>query len=275
VSFQQWLKEQSDDEEARNNIGLFIAGGMLTKPAHAFPRCKRCTWWRRQAVSATSWMRDFILDAHVIGACRACPNAWLNASVKTNISLETPMRTLNYDDEGVTINSEHRARYAILAVSPNLYGHIIYVPELPRTQHIMHQHQSMGMVIGVHATYPTPFWRDRGFSDTCFSFTKLVQKIYDNTNHDDERENTILGAMVVILGEETQPPSCITNLTVVLRNGPAVPTYPPATWADSLGVYATTLNLSVAYTSLALTLRVLLTARYAWDIVSPPLWVNC
>ncbi len=30
------------------------------------------------------------------------------------------MRTLNYDDEGVTINSEHRARYAILAVSPNL-----------------------------------------------------------------------------------------------------------------------------------------------------------
>lgn len=65
-------------------------------------------------------MRDFILDAHVIGACRACPNAWLNASVKTNISLEAPMRTLNYDDEGVTINSEHRARYAILAVSPNL-----------------------------------------------------------------------------------------------------------------------------------------------------------
>ncbi len=39
MSFQQWLKEQSDDEEARNNIGnigLFIAGGMLTKPAHAF-----------------------------------------------------------------------------------------------------------------------------------------------------------------------------------------------------------------------------------------------
>lgn len=32
-----------------------------------FPRCKRCTWWRRQAVSATSWMRDFILDARVIG----------------------------------------------------------------------------------------------------------------------------------------------------------------------------------------------------------------
>jgi len=133
----------------------------------------------------------------------------------------------------------------------------------------------MGMVIGVHATYPTPFWRDRGFSDTCFSFTKLVQEIYDNTNHDDEGENTILGAMVVILGEETQPPSCITNLTVVLRNGPAVPKYPPATWADSLGVYATTPNLSVAYTSLALTLRVLLTARYAWDPVSPPLWVNC
>lgn len=87
-------------------------------------------------------MRDFILDARVIGggACRAYPNAWLNASVKTNISLETPMCTLNYDNEGVTINSEHRARYVILAVSPNLYGYIIYVLELPRTQRIMHQH---------------------------------------------------------------------------------------------------------------------------------------
>ena len=36
ISFSQWLTELSGDEEARNNIGLFIAGGMLTKPAHAF-----------------------------------------------------------------------------------------------------------------------------------------------------------------------------------------------------------------------------------------------
>ncbi|WP_449259730.1 hypothetical protein [Corynebacterium durum] len=51
----------------------------------------------------------------------------------------------------------------------------------------MHRPQSMGLVIEVHATYPTLFWGDRGFSGTCFSFTKLVQEMYDNTNHGDER----------------------------------------------------------------------------------------
>lgn len=36
VSFKDWLRQNSDDEEACNNIGIFIAGGMLTKPSHAF-----------------------------------------------------------------------------------------------------------------------------------------------------------------------------------------------------------------------------------------------
>ncbi|MFP5316052.1 MAG: flavin monoamine oxidase family protein, partial [Actinomycetes bacterium] len=36
VSFSTWLRQQSADEEACNNIGLFVAGGMLTKPAHSF-----------------------------------------------------------------------------------------------------------------------------------------------------------------------------------------------------------------------------------------------
>ncbi|MDO4651556.1 hypothetical protein [Corynebacterium durum] len=63
----------------------------------------------------------------------------------------------------------------------------------------------MGLVIEVHATYPTLFWRDRGFSGTCFSFTKLVQEIYDNTNHGDERENTIPEAVAVILGKKPSP----------------------------------------------------------------------
>ena len=36
ISFEAWLAEQTDDEEARDNIALFIADAMLTKPAYAF-----------------------------------------------------------------------------------------------------------------------------------------------------------------------------------------------------------------------------------------------
>jgi putrescine oxidase len=56
----------------------------------------------------------------------------------------------------------------------------------------MHQHQSLGLVIKVHAVYDTPFWREEGLSGTCFSPTSVVQEVYDNTNYQDPR-GTLVG----------------------------------------------------------------------------------
>ena len=234
VSFKHWLEQESDDAEARNNIGLFIAGGMLTKPAHAFSALQAV----HMAASAGSFSNlvdeDFILDARVIGGMQKVSLALAERIGSEHITLGTPVRTIDYSnpefvtvygDNGVTV----RAKYVILAVPPTLYHRISYVPEMPRLQHLMHQYQSMGLVIKVHATYDTPFWRDTGLSGTCFSAAHLVQEIYDNTNHGDqrgtlvgfvadekadamfklsaaERKATILAAMAEMLGEETKHP---------------------------------------------------------------------
>ncbi|RAD75326.1 putrescine oxidase, partial [Burkholderia multivorans] len=72
------------------------------------------------------------------------------------------------------------------------YSRITYVPHLPRLQQVFHQHQSMGLVIKVHATYPRPFWRDAGLSGTGFGVGHLVQEVYDNTNHGEE-QGTLVG----------------------------------------------------------------------------------
>lgn len=233
ISFHHWLETLSDDEEARRNIGLFIAGGMLTKPAHAFSALQAL----HMAASAGSFSHlvdeDFILDERVIGGMQSVSIKLAERIGEDNIILASPVRTIEYTDDGVTIHADRdvtvHAKYAILAVPPNLYNRISYVPELPRTQHIMHQHQSMGLVIKVHATYETPFWRDKGLSGTCFSSNHLVQEIYDNTNHGDERgtlvgfvsdekaeamfqlsaeerKQTILAAMATFLGPETKHP---------------------------------------------------------------------
>ncbi|GAA1474002.1 NAD(P)/FAD-dependent oxidoreductase [Corynebacterium felinum] len=233
ISFKHWLETLSDDEEARHNIGLFIAGGMLTKPAHAFSALQAL----HMAASAGSFSNlvdeDFILDARVIGGMQEVSVRLADRIGEENIILNRPVRTINYTDEGVTVFAdggiEVRAKYAILAVPPTLYHRISYVPEMPRLQHVMHQHQSMGLVIKVHATYSTPFWRDKGLSGTCFSSQHLVQEIYDNTNYGDERgtlvgfvsdvnadamfqldanerKKTILEAMAVFLGEEALTP---------------------------------------------------------------------
>ena len=65
--------EQTDDEEARDNIGLFIAGAMLTKPAHAFSALQALL----MAASAGAFSHlvdaDFILDKRVIGGLQQVP----------------------------------------------------------------------------------------------------------------------------------------------------------------------------------------------------------
>ena len=112
ISFREWLKQQSDDQEAIDNVSIYVASGMLTKPSHTFSTLQ-----------------------------------------------------------------------AVLAVPPNLYERISYVPPLPREQQIVHQHLSMGLVIKVHAVYETPFWREEGLSGTGFGGGRLVQEVYDNTNY--------------------------------------------------------------------------------------------
>lgn len=196
VSFKHWLETLCDDEEARNNIGLFIAGGMLTKPAHAFSALQAL----HMAASAGSFSNlvdeDFILDARVVGGMQMVSLKLAEKIGEDNITLAAPVRTIEYSDSGVTVHADHgvevRARFAVLAVPPTLYHRISYVPEMPRLQHVMHQHQSMGLVIKVHATYDRPFWRDKGLSGTCFAAGNLVQEIYDNTNYGDER-GTLVG----------------------------------------------------------------------------------
>ncbi|KRE68589.1 Putrescine oxidase [Arthrobacter sp. Soil736] len=203
ISFHHWLRQNSADEEACNNIGLFIAGGMLTKPAHAFSALQAVL----MAASAGSFSHltdeDFILDKRVIGGMQQV-SLLQAAELGADVVLDSPVRTISWEpiaDGGnsagyrVTAVSERatvNARFVIMAVPPNLYSRVSFDPPLPRRQHQMHQHQSLGLVIKVHAVYSTPFWREDGLSGTGFGAGSLVQEVYDNTNHGDSR-GTLVG----------------------------------------------------------------------------------
>ena len=198
ISFHHWLRQNSSDEEACNNIGLFIAGGMLTKPAHAFSALQAVL----MAASAGSFTHltdeDFILDKRVVGGMQQV-SLLQAAELGDDVVPSSPVRTINWDESGtghrVTVVSDRatvNARFVIMAVPPNLYSRVSYNPPLPRRQHQMHQHQSLGLVIKVHAVYSTPFWREDGLSGTCFGADALVQEVYDNTNHEDPR-GTLVG----------------------------------------------------------------------------------
>ncbi len=194
VSFEEWLHRETSDQEAIDNIALFIAGAMLTKPPHAFSALQALL----MAASAGSFTHlvdaDFILDQRVVGGLQQVP-LLLAERLGDDVFLNQPVRTLEWGQDGVTAVADGmtvRARHVIVALAPVLYNRISFVPPLPRLQHQMHQHLSMGFVIKVHAVYDRPFWREQGLSGTAFSPYELSHEAYDNTNHGDER-GTLVG----------------------------------------------------------------------------------
>lgn len=194
ISFYHWLRQQSDDEEACNCIGLFIAGGMLTKPAHAFS-VLQAVLMSASAGSFSNLVDDsFILDKRVIGGMQQVSER-MAADLGEDVVLNAPVRSISWDQDSVRVEADGvsvEARRAVMAVPPNLYSRVSFNPPLPRRQHQMHQHQSLGLVIKVHAVYDTPFWRADGLSGTGFGAAELVQEVYDNTNHQDPR-GTLVG----------------------------------------------------------------------------------
>ena len=201
ISFEAWLEEQTEDQEARDNIALFIAGAMLTKPAYAFSALQALL----MAASAGSFSHlvdaDFILDERVIGGLQQVP-LLLAERLGDDVMLDQPVTEVHWSDpstgsgDGVRIVTDNglevRARYVILAHAPILYPWIEFAPALPRLKQQMHQHISMGFVIKVHAVYDRPFWREQGLSGTAFSPYEISHEAYDNTNHGDER-GTLVG----------------------------------------------------------------------------------
>ncbi len=194
ISWEAWLRAKTDDDEAVRNLAFPTGSAMLTKPVHAFSLLQSLL----MAASAGSYSHlvdaDFILDKRVVGGLQQVP-LLLAERLGDDVFLGQPVRTLEWSEAGVTVTTDGltvHARYAILAHAPILYSRIQFVPPLPRRQHQMHQHLSMGFVIKVHAVYDRPFWREQGLSGTAFSPYELSHEAYDNTNHGDER-GTLVG----------------------------------------------------------------------------------
>ena len=201
VTWDAWLRQQTDDDEAVRNLAFATGSAMLTKPTHTFSLLQSLL----MAASAGSYSNlvdaDFILDKRVVGGLQQVP-ILLAERLGDDVFLNPPVRTLEWGDpstgaatDSVVATTDDltvRARFAILAHAPVLYDRISFVPPLPRRQHQLHQHLSMGFVIKVHAVYDRPFWREQGLSGTVFSPYQLCHEAYDNTNHGDER-GTLVG----------------------------------------------------------------------------------
>ncbi|MCH1884103.1 NAD(P)/FAD-dependent oxidoreductase [Agrococcus sp. ARC_14] len=194
VSFERWLRDQTDDLTAAHLTALFIGPAMLTKPAHAFSTLQALLMAASADGFANLLDEDEILDRRVVGGMQQV-SVRMAEALGDAVHLSAPVRRIERSDDGVTVVADgvsvHGSR-VIVAVPPNLITRIDVQPPLPRRQHQLHQHLSLGFVIKVHAVYDRPFWRDAGLSGTGFGPDELVHELYDNTNHEDAR-GTLVG----------------------------------------------------------------------------------
>ena len=123
ISWDAWLRAQTDDDEAVRNLAFATGSAMLTKPTHTFSLLQSLL----MAASAGSYSHlvdaDFILDKRVVGGLQQVP-LLLAERLGDDVFLEQPVRTLEWGDDGVTAIADGitvRARFAILALAPNLY----------------------------------------------------------------------------------------------------------------------------------------------------------
>ncbi len=256
ISFHHWLRQQCDDEEACDAVSLFVAGGMLTKPATSFSVLQAVL----MAASAGSFTNltdeDFILDRRVVGGMQSVSQA-MAAALGDDVHLSTPVRTITRTDDGRVVVTSDRvsvdAARVIVAVPPNLYTRISFDPPLPRRQHQLHQHLSLGLVIKVHAVYETPFWRADGLSGSGFGASSLVQEVYDNTNHEDGR-GTLVGFVsdvkadhLFTLSDEDRRAAVLESLAGFLGEGALHPeVYYESDWGSeewTRGAYAASFDL--------------------------------
>ena len=86
---------QTDDEEARENVGMFIAGAMLTKPAHAFSALQALLMAASAGRSRTSSMPT---SSSTVGSWAASSRFPVRLAERLGdvVKLSQPVRTLRW-----------------------------------------------------------------------------------------------------------------------------------------------------------------------------------
>jgi putrescine oxidase len=183
ITFDEWLRREVSDDEARDNLASYLADGFLTKPAHAFSLLQGL--WAIAGAGGTYelFAAEQCLAYRVVGGSQLLPLR-LAERLGERVVLEAPVRAIRWWEGGVALDAASvsvRAAAAIVAVPPNLVSAIRFEPALPGWRMRLQQAISQGSVTKYLAVYDEPFWRTDGLSGEGFAPHQLVRELYDNS----------------------------------------------------------------------------------------------
>jgi monoamine oxidase len=100
------------------------------------------------------------------------------------VVLGSAVRRIEQDGEGVRVVSDRvvvDAKRVIVAVPPQVAGHIRYAPKLPSDRAKLNRSLRQGSLIKAAAVYETPFWRDAGLTGTAVATGGPVNATFDDS----------------------------------------------------------------------------------------------
>lgn len=185
-TLESWLTAATDDEVARAFL-RFLSRGLFAAEAHEMSLLHFLFYIRSgggfEIMVST---RGGAQDSRIVGGSQRISER-LAEELGEAVALQSPVRAVAQDDEGVTLaydGGELRARRAIVALPPALAGRLTYTPALPARRDALTQQLPMGSVIKVQVAYESPFWRREGLSGQAFSLDDDVSIMWDNSPPD-------------------------------------------------------------------------------------------
>lgn len=145
---------------------------------------------------------------------------------------------ITQNDHGVTVRTDQGticAKRVISALPPQATAKLQFFPELPLARARWIAKNPMGDVAKIHVGYPSPFWREHGFSGEATVYgDPAVGVIFDNTPHeakngvlvcfvyaerlhrwatlqDDQRKQQVLETLTNIFGDDAADPEWYTE----------------------------------------------------------------
>ncbi|KAL2099953.1 hypothetical protein ACEWY4_004347 [Coilia grayii] len=83
------------------------------------------------------------------------------------VRLNSPVTAIRQGDDGVevrTASESFTCKVVIVTCPPHMAAKLQYQPPLPAERQLLCQHMPVGHMIKFIVTYPTAFWREKGFS---------------------------------------------------------------------------------------------------------------
>jgi putrescine oxidase len=183
ITYESWLREEIDDELARDLLRAFLAGGFLTKPAHAFSLLEGLRTIAGAGSVDNLFEPELCLHSRVVGGSQLIPIE-LAERLGERVVLSAPVRDCEWRDDRVVLATDALsvvARRTVVAIPPNLTAVIRFSPALPPWRLRLEQGMSQGFTIKVLVAYDEPFWRSDGLSGQGFAPYSFVRELYDNT----------------------------------------------------------------------------------------------